>query len=703
MQPTTSQRESNPMNLLKTSMKKAVLLFALLLATGINSFAQERWNELTFPEIKSFTKPNVTTFTLKNGIKVYLVEDNELPVINMSVLVRTGSILEPADKIGLASMTGMVIRSGGSAKHPADQLNTLLENKAASIGTSISFSAGNASLFTLKEDFNTLVPVFVDVITNPSFPDDKIELARRQTKSGISRRNDDAQGVAGREFDRLIYGDNSVYSRQVEYSTVDNITRDDMVAFHRNAFVGSNMFLQVVGDFKTADMRKTIERHFNTLPKGKASELSFPEVDYQMNAKINLVDKKDAQQSVVYLGHEGGLRTDPDYAALRLMNQLLGGGFSGRLFKKVRTDMGLAYAVFANYESNINYKGSFYAGVMTKPETTAEAIDAIKGEIIRLQEEPVSEAELNKIKDQLFNSLVFRYTSRAAVLNERISNEYNGVPADLFDRFMDEVKQVTPADIQRVAKTKLRPDDMQILVVSNKAAVESQLSKYGAIREIDITIPTPQAAAKAPVTGDTKGKEWLNKMADAVVAQGTNFRGIQATGKVSQGPMSMDAVSTMIFPSEMLVDINSPMGSIRQNYKDGVAVMRVGEQEQNMGADGAAEIQMGLDTHYLSIALRKNQLDASFAGMETVDGAEYGIIEVNMGRSVKYWVSTETGLPLKMETRRFLPQTGSEATVRTSYKNWKEVDGVKVAFGSDQFIDGNPAGGTTYTTVVLVR
>lgn len=691
------------MKLFMTSMKRAFLLLLVLLASGANGIAQERWNELEFPEIKSFTKPNVTTFTLKNGIKVYLVEDNELPVINMSVLVRTGSILEPEDKTGLASLTGSVMRSGGSAKHPADQLNTLLENKAASIGTNISFSSGNASLFTLKEDFNTLVPIFVDVITNPAFPDDKIELAKRQTKSGISRRNDDPQGIASREFNRLIYGDNSVYTREVEYATIDNITRDDMVAFHRNAFVGSNMFLQVVGDFKTADMRKTIERYFNTLPKGKATELSFPEVDYKMNAKVSLVDKKDAQQSVVFLGHEGGLRTDPDYATLRLMNQLLGGGFSGRLFQKVRTDLGLAYAVFANYESNINYKGSFYAGVMTKPETTAEAIDAIKGEIVRLQQEPVTEKELNKVKDQLFNSLVFRYTSRAAVLNERISNEYNGVPADLFDRFIDDVKKVTPADIQRVAQTKLRPDDMQILVVSNKAAVESQISKYGTIREIDITIPTPQTAAKAPVSGDAKGTEWLNKMANAVVAQGTNFRGIEATGKISQGPMALDAVSTMIFPSEMAVLIDSPMGSISQNYKDGVAIMRVGEQEQNMGADGAAEIQMGLDTHYLSVALRKSQLQATFVGMETVEGAEYGVIQVNVGAGAKYWVSTETGLPLKMEMTRFLPQVGSEATVRTSYKNWTEVDGVKVAFGSDQFVNGNPAGGTIYTKVTLVR
>src|SRR5690606_15426294 len=122
--------------------------------------AQERWHELEFPELKSFNKPDVATFSLKNGIRVYLVEDNELPLVSISALVRTGSILEPMDKVGLASMTGTVMRSGGSQKYPADVLNPMLEDKAAVMNTGIGFSSGSASMNTLKEDFATLLPVF---------------------------------------------------------------------------------------------------------------------------------------------------------------------------------------------------------------------------------------------------------------------------------------------------------------------------------------------------------------------------------------------------------------------------------------------------------------------------------------------------------------------------------------------------------------
>src|SRR5690606_35771873 len=178
------------------------------------------------------------------------------------------------------------------------------------------------------------------------------------------------------------------------------------------------------------------------------------------------------------------------------------------------------------------------------------------------------------------NSLVFRYTSLGSVLGERVSNEYNGVPADLFDRFIDDVKQVTAADIQRVAREKIRTDDMQILVVSSKAALGDQLNKYGEVREIDITIPSPTAAA-APVAteGDAEGKQWLDKMASTLITEGTAFRGIEAAGKISQGPMAFDAVTTMIFPSEFKTVITSPMGQIEQTLKDGAAIMKAGEQE----------------------------------------------------------------------------------------------------------------------------
>lgn len=687
-----------------TKMMRSISLFMMLIvATTLTTNAQERWHELEFPELKAFNKPDVTTFSLRNGIRVYLLEDNELPLISASVLVRTGSIMEPMDKVGLASMTGTVMRSGGSNKYPSSVLNPMLEDKAAVINTGIGFSNGSASMNALKEDFPSLLPVFVDVMMNPAFPDDRIEQAKRQSKTGISRRNDDPQGIAGREFNRLIYG-NSVYTKQTEYSTIDAITRQDLVDFHKKSFVGSNMMVSVIGDFRTADMRRLIEQQFGNIPAGTPLELNFPDVDYNAGATVNLVDKKDAQQSVVFMGHEGGLRIDPDYAALQVMNQVLAGGFSGRLFQKVRSDLGLAYAVFGQYESNLNYKGSFYTGVMTKPETTAEAIDAIKTEIVRLQEEPVSDEELNRVKDQFLNSLVFRYTSLGAVLGERVSNEYNGVPADLFDRFIDDVKKVTPADVQRVAREKVRPNELQILVVSNKAALGDQLSKYGDVREIDITIPSPAAAA-APVAseGDAEGKQWLDRMASALIANGTSFKGIEATGKIAQGPMAFDAVTTMIFPSEFKTVIVSPMGQIVQSMKDGVAIMRAGEQEQNLGAEGAEEIQLNLDTHYLGIALKKGSLNASFKGMETVDGTEYAKISLPIGPGITVYVNAETGLPGRMAMTRFIPQMGAEATITTIYKDWKDVDGVKVSHTTDQQLDGNPGGGTIYTSVKLVK
>jgi predicted Zn-dependent peptidase len=600
-------------------------------------------------------------------------------------------------------MTGTVMRSGGSQKYPADVLNPMLEDKAAVMNTGIGFSSGSASMNALKEDFPALLPIFVDVMMNPAFPDDRIEQAKRQSKTGISRRNDDPQGIAGREFEKLIYG-NSVYAKQTEYATIDAITRQDLVDFHKKSFVGSNMMISVIGDFRTADMRRLIEQQFGAIPAGSPIELTFPDVAYDSGATVNLVDKKDAQQSVVFMGHEGGLRTDPDYAALQVMNQVLAGGFSGRLFQKVRTDLGLAYAVFGQYESPLNYKGSFYTGVMTKPETTAEAIDAIKTEIVRLQDEPVSDEELNRVKDQFLNSLVFRYTSLGSVLGERVSNEYNGVPADLFDRFIDDVKKVTPADVQRVAREKVRPNDLQILVVSSKEALGDQLSKYGEVHEIDITIPSPTAAA-APVAtaGNAEGAQWLDKMASALIADGTTFRGIEATGKISQGPMAFDAVTTMIFPSEFKTVITSPMGQIEQTLKDGAAIMKAGEQEQNLGAEGAAEIQLNLDTHYLGIVLKKGSLNASFEGMETVDGTEYAKISLPIGPGITVYVNADTGLPGRMSMTRFIPQMGAEATIVTIYKDWKNVDGVQVSHTTDQQLDGNPAGGLIYTSVKLVK
>ncbi len=472
----------------------AIICGVGLVLVSASAFAQSQprpWAQFDYPAINNFDMPDIEMFELENGIRFYLVEDSELPLISLNVLVRTGGALVPDDKVGLNSLVGTVMRSGGSQSWPGDRLNEFLEDRAAVMETSIGFTSGNASMNVLSDDFEELLPVFVDLLQNPAFPENRINLALTQERTAIARRNDDQGSVAGREFQRVIYGEDSRYARRVEYASLDNISRQDMVDFHAMSFVGANMKIGIVGDFAIDDIRPLLEQAFGDIPRGEALELPFPPVEYEFLSSVNFVDKPDVNQSYILLGHIGGMRDNPDYAAIQVMNRVLSGGFSSRLMQVVRSELGLAYAVFGSYGSGQYFPGTFTAGVMTASETTAEAIEAIIREIERLKREPITETELEQTRDQFLNSLVFQYTSRGAVLRERMSNDYAGLPPDTFERLVEEIREVGIQDVQEVAQRYLRPDALQILVVGNADEIGDQLERFGTINTIDISIPGP--------------------------------------------------------------------------------------------------------------------------------------------------------------------------------------------------------------------
>lgn len=450
---------------------------------------QRPWEALDYPDINNFDMPALEIFELDNGIRFYLVEDRELPLIDLTVLVRTGGIQVADDQVGLQNLAGSVMRSGGSLNYPDDMLNEMLENRAAEMETEIGFSSGSARMNVLADDFEELLPVFIDLLVNPAFPDERIELAKTQQRSSIARRNDDQGTVANREFQRLIYGADSRYARRIEYATLDNITRDDLIAFHQRAFVSRNMMIGVTGDFDAAAMRTLLTEAFSAIPAGDASVLEFPAVDYSFEAGVYFVDKPDVNQSYVLLGHIGGMRDSPDYAALQVMNRVLSGGFSSRLMQVVRSDLGLAYSVFGNYGSGLYFPGTFTAGVMTQSDSTAAAIDAIVAQIRRLQDEAITQEELASTREQFLNTLVFQYPGISAVLRERMNNDYAGLPPDTFEQLVAQIQQVTVADVQAVAQRYLRPDNIKILVVGNAQEVGDQLDRFGTVQRLDISIP----------------------------------------------------------------------------------------------------------------------------------------------------------------------------------------------------------------------
>ncbi len=669
---------------------KRLILFTFIALLALPLVAQKRYDEIKYPEMNPIKMPKVEEFNLDNGIKFLLVEDHELPLINLRATVKTGGILVPQNKTGLASITGSVMREGGSKNYPADKLNELLENKAANISTFIGSGSGGASLNVLKEDFDELLPVFVDVLQNPAFPQDKIDLAKTQTKSGISRRNDDQQQIAGREFAKLIYGENSVYTYETEYATIDNITREDMIDFHENAFVGANITIGIVGDFDAKKMKKKLRKAFGSFKTGSETNLLYPEVDYNYPTTVNFVDKPDVNQSYVTMGHIGGLRENPDYAAIQVMNQVLSGGFSSRLFQEVRTNLGLAYSVGGGYGSNINYPGTFRLVTMTKSSTTAEAIDAIIKEVKRLQNEPITQEELENTKDQFLNSLVFRYDSKSKILNQRISNEYNGLSPDAFDELVEGIKATTIQDVQRVAKKYLKPDQMQILVVGNKEEIGDQLQKYGQVNELDISIPEPKSEETQEAGDKAQGAEWLKKMAEAVVEPGREVESITTvTDQTLSSPMGEISISSEVtinyVENSQSGTVNTPQGEVEISIADGKGTQKLGGQEYPMPPAQVQQIQNEIKRSYVGIAINRDAYEAEYLGTETIDGTEYVKLKIMIDNPITYYLDPATSLPAMQTYSQFNPQVGEQQVIKVEYSDWTTVDGVAYAYISTTF------------------
>jgi hypothetical protein len=398
------------------------------------------------------------------------------------------------------------------------------------------------------------------------------------------------------------------------------------------------------------------------------------------------------------MGHLGGMRDNPDYPKIQVMNQVLSGGFSGRLMQKVRTEMGLAYSVGGQYGMNSFYPGVFYTTVQTKSSTTAEAIDAIIEQIERLQNEPITEKELQDTKDQILNSSVFEYDSYEEVLSQQMSYAYRGLPSDAFEQYIEGVKATTIEDVQRVAQEYLEPGNLQILVVGNKDEIGDQLKKYGDVNEVDISIPEPGSGDREIVEGDAeKGQQLLSQMADAVISPDTELNTLTVTGEVQQQGQTMQTTMTVDYPDAIEQTIQAPMGEIHLSYKGGSGTMTAGGQERPLPPQMANGLKSTLNKSYISIALNASDVDPQFLGTEEVDETTYNKLNVTVDDSnVTLLLNQETNYPDIIRYQQFNPQQGSQVTVENHHSDWEIVDGVAYPYTQITFIDGNEGGKATY-------
>jgi predicted Zn-dependent peptidase len=471
------------------------IFLGFLLYLAASGFSQKQGvygGQLKYPKLRDIEIPRVERVTLANGMQLFLVEDHELPTISIQAMIRTGSIYEPPEKIGLADITGTVMRTGGTASKTGDQIDEELERVAASVETGIGLNSGYANMWVLKEDFDTAMAILADVLMNPAFREDKIELAKIALRTNIAQRNDDVYSIAYREYAKLIYDPNSIYARHTEYATINNISRDDIVAFHKKFYHPNSVMLGVCGDFNTPEMIKKIEAAFKGWEKADVQLPQIPKVQYEYRQTVNLICKKDINQTAIQLGHIDGLRSDPDFFALVVMNRILGEDFTSRLFRNVRSRQGLAYDVFGAYKADYDHPGIFYVGCQTKSAATVRAIRAMTEQVKSMTESEVTDEELAIAKESYLNSYVFNFDTKSKVVNRMMTYEYFGYPPDFLQKTKENIEKVSKKDVLQVARKHLKPDKMQMLAVGRPQDFDEPLSVLGPVREIDINIPAPK-------------------------------------------------------------------------------------------------------------------------------------------------------------------------------------------------------------------
>jgi zinc protease len=495
---------------------KPLVVFALVLFVFVGFFSgngqlwaqgqqppQQTWQQIPVPKLPAFHPPQPKRIELPNGMVVFLQENHELPTIDGTARIRGGERSVPANKTGLTAIYGEVWRTGGTKSQTGDQLDDYLEQRAAKVETGGGVDSTTVSWSCLKEDFDDVFRVFEDLLKNPEFRADKIEIAQKGLYDGISRRNDDPGQIAGREAAKLVYGANNPYARVPEYATVAAITRQDLVQWHSNHVHPNNIILGVVGDFDSVKMEARLRKAFASWPRGPKGQAANDLEIKPDPAKPGYyqVDKTDVNQSNIQMVALGITRKSPDYFATSVFNEAFGGGFSSRLFGDIRTTKGLAYAVGGGVAAGWDHPGMLRLMVSTKSKTTIESIQALDEEIADLAKRPINDEEIKRAKDAILNSFVFRFDSPAKVLQEKMAYEFYGYPLDFLENFQKGIERVAKEDVARVAAKYIHREQMAVLVVGNVGEFDKPLSSLGTINKLDIAIPAPPPGL-VPEQGD---------------------------------------------------------------------------------------------------------------------------------------------------------------------------------------------------------
>jgi len=650
-------------------------------AGGAKPAAQPSPKDLKYPPLRPIQPPSLEPVTLPNGMRLYLLEDHELPLVAGQVLIRTGTLFDPPDKIGLAALTAAVLRTGGAGSKTGDQIDRQLENLAATMESSIHRTAASLSFSAVKENAGQVLEVFRDVLTSPEFGSDKIDLRKMQAADAIARRNDDAGKATLRELGTILYGKDNPFGWMEQYDTVNRVTRADLQSFHRRYYFPKNLILSIWGDFNAAAMKTRITELFAGWTVEQPPVPEFPKLNGGAASGVYLAEKKNATRTFLAVGHLGGQFSDKDCAAVEIAARILGGGSHSRLFDRIRRRMAIPYDISAQWAADFSHPGLFQIAGSVDAVSTVDALKAIREEVERMRTAEVSEEELRTAKEAALNSFVFAFDSRAKILAGAVTDEYYGYPRDFFQQYQKAVSAVTREDVMRVARQRFDPAKLTMVVVGNPILFGQGLESLNtSVQKLDLTIPEakPQAT-KGDESSMARGRQMLLR-AQQAAGSTERLAAVKDYTEVAEFLLSTDngglkgtQIERWIAPNLLRQESVVQAGKISVYFDGRAGWIATPQGFGGLGGGQLRQVQGDLFRLYFRLLLSDQIRERT---VNALDGAAVEISDP-AGQIATVEFDEETSLP-RFVRYDLAQATGAPVRVKEEYGDFREIGGVKV-------------------------
>ena len=621
-------------------------------------------------------------FTLANGLQVFVVKNTKLPKVTATLALDVDGFKE-GDKAGLADMSGQLLKRGTATKSKAE-----LDEAVEFLGGSLFTSSQSASVSSLKTNFPKLMELMAEVILRPALSSDELEKVRKQTISGIESSKDDADAISNNVMKKLVYGANHAFGEITTTKTVNAIKVEDVKNFIKTYWIPNNAYLIFVGDIDPANAKLLAEKNFGTWAKGTFTQPLYEKPAIPNTTYVAIVDRPASVQSVVAVATTVNLtKGSPNDIPSNVMNNILGGGFSGRLFANLREKHGFTYGAYSSISPSKQI-GMFSAEASVRNEKTDSSIQEILNELNIIRNSKVGDIELSRMKNYLAGGFARSLESPNTIANFALSIAVNHLPEDYYQKYLTNLAAVDAQKVQDVASALLNPAKMHIVIVGNAKQIAKGLEKYGPVKYFDIEGNEVAAPTEVKADASLTPAALMEKVIAAIGSKDAiaNVKDVQLKGTASLMGQSLEMKQTIVMPGNSVTTMSmGGMAIMKQSVVDG----KYSISQQGQEAPITDDLKEGLDE---SATLVPEQLyltkgyGIKIVGGEKVNGNDAIDVELTTpSKKVSHrFYDAKSFLLVKTSKSEEVPGRGT-MTQQQFYTGYQTVNGVQIA--SEQLMD----------------